>query len=186
MRSDDKETWTEVVSIPADEDTSYQDTGLELDTEYYYKVIAKNETEERPESESEIRFAKAYAPVGSITDFNGTQQEGTNIVKLEWNSIENAEYCEIYRKNDNGEWDLLEVIKVDEDGILLTEYFDSTLTADGKYEYKIVAKAENRDSSESTFSVDVKIIEKDTTEEDKPAESDPEATEPDSKEDTEA
>ncbi len=186
MRSEDMETWTEVVSIPADEDTSYQDTGLELDKEYYYKVIAKNETEDRPESESEVRFAKAYAPVGSITDFNGIQQAGSNTVKLSWKAIKYAESCEIYRKNSSGEWDLLEVIKVDEDGILLAEYFDSTLTADGTYEYKIVAKAENRDSSEATISVVVKIIEKDTTEEDKPAESDPEATEPDSKEDTEA
>lgn len=146
MRSEDNENWVEATRVNATETTSYKDPALELEKTYYYKVIALNETEGRPESVSGVAEGIAYAPVG-LFSVTSAPVAGTKHIKIEWDLPDYAEGYRVYRKlAETTEW-----VKIHEITDKLTSsYTDNRIEYTGSYVYKIEAYAENRDPSSNT------------------------------------
>lgn len=109
--------------------TNFEDTGLEYDTTYYYKVSAVNGNGEGERSNP--TYATTHKP--QTIDLSATALS-TSEIRLEWTPINGATY-EIYRSTyPGGGYAYLAFISAGQTGLT-----DIGLTASTTYYYKIVA-----------------------------------------------
>ena len=132
----------------------YTDTDIPEGT-YTYKVKAVATQSEREASVSEPTDpVTVYDQLDALLDLkiaNTEKNEGGKIsLTLTWAPTENAEKYTIYRKVvDGSDWEVIKEIVPEaqiegQEPVLLTSFTDDTVEINTKYDYKVVASAENR------------------------------------------
>ena len=165
IRVDEDEVETTVAIIdasttPDEGDLFYTDTDIPEGT-YTYKVKAVATKSDRESSVSfDDPIATVYDQLDALYDlrtiYAEKNEDGKISVTLSWAHTENAEKYTVYRKPAGGsEWGkpIAEIVAESaEEGaepILKTTYTDNTVEINTKYDYKVVASAENRGKVEA-------------------------------------
>lgn len=165
IRVDEDGVETTVAIIDAsttpDEDyLFYTDTDIPEGT-YIYKIKAVATKSDRESSVSlDDPIATVYDQLDALYDlrtiYAEKNEDGKISVTLSWAHTENAEKYTVYRKPAGGsEWGkpIAEIVAESaEEGaepVLKTTYTDNTVEINTKYDYKVVASAENRGEVEA-------------------------------------
>ena len=121
-------TYTKVATVTSN---SYQDTGLQPDTNYYYRVSAHNTA--GTGTKSSKFTAETMRKPGAVT---GLKQEDKtkSSVKISWTKNSDAQTYTVYRSSSaSGTYTQVK------SGITGTEYTDTGLAAEKTYYYKVAA-----------------------------------------------
>ena len=123
--------------------TSYEDTGLTADTDYYYKLSACLDTSKvfcsdlSTASDSITTLMPVALPEPSSPDPGSiviTNNE--NNIQISWTAVQDADNYKVYRSTDNTVYG--ELMNEDDDSSD-TSYTDTTADPDTLYYYKVIA-----------------------------------------------
>ena len=127
----------------------YTDTTAEFDVNYYYTVVGYANNRESYYDNTGVS-AVVLKPIDypyGITvreDIINTK----TVAVVGWDAVYNAEYYNIYRKENNGNWVYLNTV----DSNTLT-YIDENIVQDVKYTYTVAAGANGRGEAYNPFGV---------------------------------
>jgi fibronectin type 3 domain-containing protein len=113
--------------------TYYNDTGLDSNTSYYYKVAVQNSSGGVAGAQSApVSAATISAPLGLTATAVSTNQ-----ISLSWSPVGSSGYYNVYRStSDTGTYTL-----ITEDGVLGSSYSDTSVTgSNSTYYYKVAAR----------------------------------------------
>ncbi len=141
--ADDK-NYTRLATVGADV-LSYTDTSSKKDGEtYYYAVKAVNGTTSGVLSKkNEVTLFGVKKPTAFCVG---------ETVTINWESIEDATEYKLYKKNADGQWDIIY------SGNKVFEYIDTNVSAGGKYTYSLVVTKGEESSSFDTKGVTVQCL----------------------------
>ncbi len=121
-------------------DTTYRDSGLSQDTEYFYKVSAENVAGES--DQSNYVSAKTWIVITVPTGLNA-ESSSPSEVDLSWNSVNGADIYKIFRSmSQSGVFNEI-------DSTTNTTYTDTGLDANTTYYYKLSAKGLSGESNQT-------------------------------------
>ncbi len=130
-RSEQKNSgYKKIAKVVGSDSTSYVDTGLTLNKDYYYKVKAYKKEDGVTYYSPESRILKGTAIGG--TQFTQIKQTGDNF-KLTWKAMSNADGYEIFRSEDGGSYTIIAQI----DDPSKTTYTDKDVFSEITYSYRI-------------------------------------------------
>ncbi len=130
-------TFTKIQSLV---DTMYKDSGLQEDTEYYYKVTAENAAGESPRSSA--ASVRTWIVIKVPTGLSG-KALSSSALSLDWNSVSGAQLYKIFKSSDQGgPFTLL-------DSVSNTSFSDTGLEANTSYFYKVSAKGQSGESEQT-------------------------------------
>ncbi len=137
----DAKKYTRLATVGADV-LEYTDKASKKDGEtYYYAVNAVNGTSAGVLSKkSEITLFGVQKPTASCVG---------ETVTVKWDSVENATDYKLFKKNSDGQWDLVY------SGVDALEYVDTDVSAGNKYNYSLVVEKDGQYSSFDTKGVTV-------------------------------
>lgn len=136
-REANESKYTALATIDAKE-TEYTDTSAkENGNVFYYKVRALNGTVSSAVSNaSKTVIFGTFKPSAS---FNG------NVVKLKWDVIDGASSYTLFRKEDNGEWQILKTFEATSN--FTAQYTDSDVSVGKNYSYSLIVLRKGEYSS---------------------------------------
>ena len=145
QRSLDQVTWTDAHTADANV-TSWDDTGLALNTTYYYHVGSFNSTETTP-AWSEVASAKTTdQPPAAPTGLTATMVSSSKI-HLSWTDNSDCESgFKVEQSTDNLNWTVLPTLVAAN----TTTYDDTGLTPNATYYYMVMSTNINGDSAPSS------------------------------------
>lgn len=121
-------TYTKVATVTTN---SYKDTGLQSDTNYYYRVSAHNSA--GTGTKSSKLTAETMRKPGPVTGLSQTDKTKSS-VKISWTKNSDAQTYSVYRSSSaSGTYSLIK------SGVTGTTYTDSGLSAEKTYYYKVSA-----------------------------------------------
>ena len=120
----------------------YADTGLPINTTYYYRVTALNSREESPQSGTVNAIIILNAPT-EVTAYSST-----NGITVSWRNISNISEYKVYRSSNS--LDYIEVGSASSSiGGTRTSYTDTGLSANTMYYYRVTAVSSGGESPQS-------------------------------------
>ncbi|MBQ2383487.1 MAG: hypothetical protein II290_05550, partial [Oscillospiraceae bacterium] len=138
---EDDSSWKSVKTITNGNTVNYNNVNLEVGVTYYYKVRAY--ANHAGSGKVWTSFSNVdHMPAAVV--WNAPYSNGTNRVRLVWNSMTGAHGFQIWRKDEGSEFRVVKTLG-DKDNTLtndqgdVTAYTNSGLTAGKKYTYKMRA-----------------------------------------------
>jgi fibronectin type 3 domain-containing protein len=152
------ENWTDYTLVSVSVSVSvYTDTGLKPETDYYYKVAAKEKYTNDPEgARSVTATAKTEAaanppvpdgPLSAPSNLEASPRSSSSIY-ITWTPVAGAEYYGLYRTTDSS-WESYVLLS---SSISSSAYTDYNLDPDTTYYYRVSAFKTYSNSSEGTRS----------------------------------